>query len=411
MGLELIDTHLTSTADVAIIGGGIVGLATARALLHQRPGLRVLILEKEASLAAHQTGHNSGVIHSGVYYRPGSLKAKLCVDGARRMTEFCHAQGVPIQRVGKVIVAVEASELPRLSMLEERGRANGVPGLTRIGPERLREVEPNVRGVAALHLPEVAIVDYVAVVQVMAREIARAGGTIRTGTRVLTAQSHPDGWQVNIAQGRVQARALINCGGLHADRLGRLSGDRPAVQIVPFRGEYYTLRRERAALVRGLVYPVPDPAMPFLGIHFTKMLDGGVQVGPNAVLALKREGYRRGDVSARDAAALLTSAPFWRMAARYWRAGVSEWMRSVSRGAFVRAAQRLVPSVQAGDLLPSEAGVRAQAVRPDGSLEDDFVLARSHDALHVYNAPSPAATASLAIGEQIAQRLDGLQGA
>jgi L-2-hydroxyglutarate oxidase LhgO len=392
--------------DVVIIGGGIVGLATASALMRRTPGLRLLVLEKEAQVASHQTGHNSGVIHSGVYYRPGSLKARLCVDGAKRMRDFCQAHGLPCRRVGKLIVAVDARELATLAMLEERGRANGVPGVTRIGPERLRELEPAVQGLAALHLPEVSIVDYAAIAQAMARDVTAAGGTIRTGTRVRALQHAADGWHLETTAGEVHASRLINCGGLHADRLGVLSGDRPGVQIVPFRGEYYTLASERSSLVQGLVYPVPDPALPFLGVHFTKMLDSGVHVGPNAVLALAREGYRRRDVSLRDTLELARFRGFWRMAKAWWRFGLEEQWRSWSRAAFVRAAQRLVPSVQVSDLRPCAAGVRAQAVAEDGRLVDDFVLHAALGALHIYNAPSPAATASLAIGETIAQQLD-----
>jgi L-2-hydroxyglutarate oxidase len=305
-----------------------------------------------------------------------------------------------------VIVAAEARERAVLTMLEERGRANGVPGLTRIGPERLRELEPSARGVAALHLPEVAIVDYVAVAQAMARDIAAAGGTISTAACVLRLREDAEGWRLETTQGDVRAARVVNCGGLHADRLGRLAGDRPSVQTVPFRGDYYALVPARASLVRGLVYPVPDPAMPFLGIHFTKMLDGGVHVGPNAVLAFKREGYRRGEVSWRDVMELVASPGVWRMAARYWRAGLTELWRSLSTQAFVRAAQRLVPAVEAADLVPCASGVRAQAVAADGALVDDFVIRAAGRALHLYNAPSPAATASLAIGDAIARQLD-----
>ncbi len=397
---------MSVSSDVVIVGGGIIGLAAARAISLRAPGLKLLVLEKESRLASHQTGHNSGVIHSGVYYRPGSLKATLCVTGAKRMKAFCQAHGLPCRRVGKVIVAVEERELATLTMLEERGRANGVPGLARIGPERLRELEPSVRGLAALHLPEVSIVDYAAVAQAMARDVAAAGGTIRTAMRVLRVREEAGGWRLLTTGGEVRAARLVNCGGLHADRLGRLSGDRPGVQIVPFRGEYYTLIPERSSLVNGLVYPVPDPAMPFLGVHFTKMLDGGVHVGPNAVLALAREGYRRRDVSLRDALELLRFRGFWRMAGAWWRIGWEEQRRSWSRRAFVSAAQRLVPSVQRPDVRPCAAGVRAQAVAEDGRLVDDFVIRAVRGALHIYNAPSPAATASLAIGETIAQQLD-----
>ena len=391
--------------DIAIVGGGIVGLPTAYALLQRHPELRILVLEKEPQLAMHQSGHNSGVIHSGIYYRPGSLKAKLCVGGGRQLTAFCDAHGIAYQRCGIVIVAVTQDERARLDALYERGLANGVPGLARIGPERLRELEPHVRGLAALHLPQVGIVDFRAVATAIAREITRAGGDIRTAAQVTQLRAEPEGWRLVTPGATYHAECLVNCGGLHADTLARLAGDRADVRLVPFRGEYYMLPPSRHGLVRGLVYPVPDPAMPFLGVHFTKMLDGGVHVGPNAVLALKREGYRRSDVSWRDCGELLVSGGFWRMVRRYWRAGLEESVRSWSRRALLRAARRLVPALTLDDLQPSPAGVRAQAIAPDGALLDDFVLRDAPHALHVYNAPSPAATASLSIGAHIADRV------
>ncbi|MBI4353784.1 MAG: L-2-hydroxyglutarate oxidase [Candidatus Omnitrophica bacterium] len=391
--------------DIVVIGGGIIGLATAREILQRSPTTKLLLLEKEPQLATHQTGHNSGVIHSGVYYRPGSLKARLGVEGARRMRQFCEEHGIPSQRVGKVIVAVEERELSALKTLEERGVANGVPDLTRIGPERLRELEPHAYGIAALHLPYVAIVDFTRVAQAMAEDIRRRGGTIRTGARV-TRLAHTNGtWRIETTGGDVEGTFLINCGGLHSDRLGRMAGDQPSVRIIPFRGEYFTIRSERASLVNGLIYPVPNPALPFLGVHFTKMLDGGVHVGPNAVLALKREGYRRGDVSLRECVELLCDARFWKMSARFWRVGCSELARSLNPQAFLQAAQRLVPELRSDDLTPSPAGVRAQAVDGQGALCDDFAIERSRDGLHVYNAPSPAATAALTIAETLAASL------
>ena len=394
------------TYDVTVVGGGIVGLATARALLKRAPGLRVLLVEKEPRLAAHQTGHNSGVVHSGIYYCPGSLKAQLCREGSRRLAEFCETHHIAYRRCGKVIVATTPDELPRLQPLYERGLANGVPGLSRIGPERLRELEPHATGIAALHLPQVAIVDYVAVAQAMAKEIERSGGSIRSATRVLRVHRTSAAWNVQTTRGVYSTRWLVNCGGLHADRVARLAGDRTSMCIVPFRGEYYRLPASRASLVRGLIYPVPDPAMPFLGVHFTTMIHGGVHVGPNAVLALKREGYRRMDVSWRDCMDLVAHPGCWRMARRYWKTGLKETMRSWSPRAFLEAARRLVPSLTLEDLLPSPSGVRAQAVDADGSLLDDFCIRTSDHAVHVYNAPSPAATASLSIGEVIAARLD-----
>jgi len=395
----------TPAYDVGVIGGGIVGLGTAYACLRRFPGVRLVVLEKEPQLAAHQSGRNSGVIHSGIYYRPGSLKAKLCVNGARVLTEFCDTKRIPYQRCGKVIVAVEPSELPALEALYERGLANGVPGLSRIDPPRLRELEPNARGIQALHLPHVAIVDFAAVAKALAQDIERLGGTILTSTRLTHVRDNVRGWRLGTTRGDYDVRFLINCAGLHADRLARMAGDRFAVRIVPFRGEYFTLPPSRSSLVNGLVYPVPDPSMPFLGVHFTKTLEGGVHVGPNAVLALKREGYTRMDISWRDCLELVMSPGFWRMAQRHWRAGMQELARSWSKRAFLRAAQRLVPSLRASDLLPSPSGVRAQAVGVDGALLDDFVLRDGNRALHVYNAPSPAATAALTIGETIAEHV------
>ncbi len=395
--------------DVVVVGGGIIGLATARTLLQRHPGLRLLLLEKESRLASHQTGRNSGVIHSGIYYRPGSLKASLCVRGGRLLTEFCDARRIPYRRCGKVIVAVSAEEAPRLDTLFERGRANGVPGVARLDAQQLRAVEPNVQGVAAIHLPQVAIVDYTVVAGALADEIRQSGGAILTGAAVRAARRASGGWALSTRDGTHQASCLVNCGGLHADRVARMAGDRCGVQLIPFRGEYYDVVPSRASLVNGLVYPVPDPALPFLGVHFTKTLSGGTHAGPNAVLAWKREGYRRRDISLRDCLEMCAAPGFWRMARRHWRAGLDELSRSCSPRAFLRAAQRLVPSLQLSDLVPSRSGVRAQAVDPEGALVDDFVLRESEGALHVYNAPSPAATACLAIAETVAERVDAVR--
>ncbi len=391
--------------DILVVGGGIIGLATARAILQRHPSLSLRLLEKEPRLAAHQTGRNSGVIHSGIYYRPGSLKAKLCVESGALLRAFCDAHRIPYHTCGKVIVAVEERERSALDRLYERGQANGVAGLTRIGPAQLRALEPQARGLSALHLPHVAIVDFAAVAEALAGEVRQGGGVVQTSTRLTAARRVENGWRIGTTQGMQQARWLINCGGLHADRIARAAGDDAPVRIVPFRGEYYTVRAERAALVRGLIYPVPDPALPFLGVHFTKMLDGGVHVGPNAVPALAREGYRRTDVSLRDCAELAGFSGTWRLAARHWRTAIDETRRSWSRRAFLSAARRLVPSLTLEDLQPSPSGVRAQAVGNDGALLDDFVLRQTPDALHVLNAPSPAATASLAIGEAIVGQL------
>ena len=391
--------------DVAVVGGGIIGLATARAVLRRFPQVQLVLLEKEHGLASHQSGRNSGVIHSGIYYRPGSLKARLCVSGGLALTAFCDTHRIRYHRCGKIIVAVEPTELPALHALYDRGVANGVPGLSRVGQGELRDLEPHVQGIEALRLSEVAIVDFVEVARALAEEITRSGGTILTSTRLRSLRRQPAGWQLETTRGSYHARFLVNCGGLHADRVARQAGDRSPVRIIPFRGEYYALAPSRASLVNGLVYPVPDPTMPFLGIHFTKTLDGGVHVGPNAVVALKREGYTRTDVSLRDCLELITHPGFWGMVGRHWKTGIQEMVRSWSRPAFLRAAQRLIPTLKADDLLPSPAGVRAQAVDGDGALLDDFVLRESAQALHVYNAPSPAATASLSIGEALAARL------
>jgi len=388
--------------DVAIVGGGIIGLATAHALLGRKPGVRVVVLEKEARPGQHQTGHNSGVIHSGLYYRPGSAKARLCVDGARRMVAFCAAHGVPTRRLGKVVVATTSEDVARLGALRERGAANGVPDLAWLGPGELRAIEPHATGLAALHVPNATVVDFGRVAAALAALVAAAGGEVACGAEFHRLVRGAEGLVLETAGGPVEARTLVNCAGLHADRVARRAGARPDVRIVPFRGEYYTLRPERRSLVRGLVYPVPDPAFPFLGVHFTRTVDDGVEAGPNAVLALAREGYRLGRIRPADVAGMLAYRGFWAMARRYWRTGLGELVRSLRKPAFVAALQRLVPEVRAGDLVPGGAGVRAQAVAPDGALVDDFRIVAGADAVHVLNAPSPAATASLAIGESIA---------
>ena len=388
--------------DVAVVGGGIVGLATTRALLAERSGLRVVILEKEARLATHQTGHNSGVIHSGIYYRPGSHKARLCVEGARLMKEFCAEHGIRVDPIGKVIVATSEAELPRLQALFERGNANGVQGLTLIDNDRLRAIEPHAAAIRAIHSPTTSIVDYREVAQALGRDLLSQGAVIRTGARVTAIRRAGEGFALSTASGPVQARRLVNCAGLYSDVVARLAGTRPGVRIIPFRGEYYLVRPERHDLVRGLIYPVPDPEFPFLGVHFTRTVHGEVEAGPNAVLAFAREGYRFGRVHLRELASTLGYSGFWSMVRRYWRTGTYEMYRSLSKAAFVQALQRLLPEIEPADITPGGAGVRAQAVTADGSLVDDFRIARSTDAIHVLNAPSPAATASLAIGRHIA---------
>ena len=388
--------------DLAVVGGGIVGLATALALLAERPGLRLVILEKEARLASHQTGHNSGVIHSGIYYKPGSHKARLCVEGARLMKEFCAQHGIRVDPIGKVIVATSEAELPRLQALFERGTANGVQGLRLLDRDRLREIEPHAAAMRAIHSPTTSIVDYGEVAQALARELLTQGTVIRTGARVSAIQRTDEGFDLSTASGPIQARRLVNCAGLYSDVVARLAGARPGVRIIPFRGEYYMIRPERHDLVRGLIYPVPDPEFPFLGVHFTRTVHGDVEAGPNAVLAFAREGYRFGRIHLRELAGTLGYRGFWSMARRYWRTGSYEMYRSLSKAAFVEALQRLLPEIGPADITPGGAGVRAQAVAEDGSLVDDFRIARSTDAIHVLNAPSPAATASLAIGRHIA---------
>ncbi len=388
--------------DLAVVGGGIVGLATARALLADRPGLRLVILEKEARLASHQTGHNSGVIHSGIYYKPGSHKARLCVEGARLMKELCAQRGIRVDPIGKVIVATSEAELPRLQALFERGTANGVQGLRLLDRDHLREIEPHAVAIRAIHSPTTSIVDYGEVAQALARELLTQGTVIRTGSRVSAIQRTDEGFDLSTGSGPIQARRLVNCAGLYSDIVARLAGARPGVRIIPFRGEYYMIRPERHDLVRGLIYPVPDPEFPFLGVHFTRTVHGDVEAGPNAVLAFAREGYRFGRIHLRELAGTLGYRGFWSMARRYWRTGSYEMYRSLSKAAFVQALRRLLPEIGPADITPGGAGVRAQAVAEDGSLVDDFRIARSTAAIHVLNAPSPAATASLAIGRHIA---------
>jgi L-2-hydroxyglutarate oxidase LhgO len=388
---------------IVVVGGGIVGLAVALEIARRWPRLRLLLLEKEARVGQHQSGHNSGVIHSGVYYKPGSLKAKLCVDGARAMVAFCCEHGIPHEVCGKVIVATHEEELPRLEELRRRGEANGLTGLRVVGSEELREIEPHARGLRALVVPSTGITDYAAVCQKYAELIGAQGGTVATSTRVVALRTSGDEIVVETQSGEFFASHLINCAGLFSDRVSRLAGGRTDVIIVPFRGEYYDLTPERSSLVRSLIYPVPDPQFPFLGVHFTRRVNGTVDAGPNAVLAFRREGYRRTDFSPRDLASALAFPGFWRMAAKHWRSGLDEFHRSFSKRAFVHALQRMVPEVRESDLVPGGSGVRAQALRRDGTLVDDFQFVPSGRMLHVLNVPSPAATASLEIGRAIGQ--------
>jgi L-2-hydroxyglutarate oxidase len=392
---------MSATWDVAIIGGGIVGTATGMALV-RRGGVRVVILEAEPYLAAHQTGHNSGVVHSGLYYKPGSLKARNCVDGRQAMYRFCEEHQIPHDRCGKLVVATEPSQIAALDELERRGRANGLEGLRRLRQEELKEYEPAVAGIAGLHVKDTGIVDYTAVTTAFARIVSEAGGDVWTGARVSGVERRNGRLILETTKGTVDARALINCAGLQSDRVARLCGVEPGVKIVPFRGEYYELVPERHSLVRNLIYPVPDPRFPFLGVHFTRMIKGGVEAGPNAVLAFRREGYRRTSFSARDCIEMFSYPGFWKMAARYWTMAVGEWHRSFSQRAFVRALQALVPELRERDVRRSGAGVRAQALDPQGALLDDFQIVEADQMVHVLNAPSPAATASISIGQTIA---------
>ncbi len=392
----------TKPWDVIIAGGGILGLAAGVDLLRRKPARRVLILEKEDAPGRHQSGRNSGVIHAGLYYRPGSLKAETCLEGAREMVAFARAHGVPHAICGKVVVATSEEEVPRLEELARRGRANGIEGIETIGPERLAEIEPNAAGIRALWVPATGIIDYPGVVETLARIFREKGGEIRTGAELTAIVRKGGELTAGTGTGDFRGRFLINCAGLHADRVARLAGGEIGLRIIPFRGEYYELRPERRSLVRGLIYPVPDPAFPFLGVHFTRRIGGEVEAGPNAVLAFRREGYRFAEADPRDLWDTLSHPGFWRMAQRYWKTGLGEMRRSLSKGAFTAALQKLLPAVRESDLIPAGAGVRAQAVDRAGNLLDDFAIVRTEGAVHVCNAPSPGATASLAIGRRIA---------
>ena len=389
---------------VAIIGGGIVGLATAHRLLRRRPDVQVLLLEKEEGPGRHQTGHNSGVLHCGLYYKPGSTKARMAVQGIRKMVDFCAEHKVPFDLCGKVVVATEPEEVPRLHALLERGKANGLEGLQLLGPEQIQELEPHAAGLAGLRVPQEGIVDYPAVADVMVQQIRNQGGVIHFSSEV-TELRNGNNWRIRTTGGDHEADFLINCAGLHCDRVSRMAGNRDATKIVPFRGDYYKIRPERQHLVRNLIYPVPDPKFPFLGVHFTRLIYGGVEAGPNAVLAFAREGYRHTDFSLRDMVETLTYRGFWRFFLRYPAMCWSEFRRSFSRALFCRSLQRLVPELQLDDLAAGGAGVRAQALSPAGDLIQDFYFVAQRRALHVLNAPSPAATASLAIADEVIDRI------
>jgi L-2-hydroxyglutarate oxidase len=393
-----------SMNDLIIVGGGILGLATAYRFTERFPGKSVTLLEKETGLAQHQTGHNSGVLHSGIYYTPGSLKATNCRDGKRAMEEFCRQEDVPFEICGKVIVALDGAEIPRLLKIHERGVANGVR-CELIDPPRLRELEPHAAGVKAIHVPDTGIVDFVAVCHRLADRIRERGGTIVTGARVTGIRERDDQIVTSTTAGEYVGSHLVNCAGLQCDRVARLGGARPDVKIVPFRGEYFELKPEAHHLVRNLIYPVPDPSFPFLGVHFTRMIHGGVECGPNAVLAAAREGYTKTTINPFDFAESIGYPGFLRLAAKYWRVGAGEVWRSVSKAAFVRALRRLVPEIEADHLVAAPAGVRAQAVGRDGRMVDDFLIEEAGRTVNVLNAPSPAATASLNIGTLVTDRL------
>jgi L-2-hydroxyglutarate oxidase len=393
-----------ATYDVAIVGAGIVGLATAMDFATRRPDLRIIVVEKENAVAAHQTGHNSGVIHAGLYYKPGSLKARMAVEGARRMVAFCQEHELPYELCGKVVVATSDEELPRLEELHHRGTANGVPGLTRITAAEIAEYETHATGVAGLWSPNTGIVDYVAVTEKYAEIVQGHGGEIRLSTEVIGISQAPDRIVLQTTDKEVETRFLINCAGLQSDLVAKMMGSTQGVRIVPFRGEYHKLAPQSRGLVHGLIYPVPDPRFPFLGVHFTKKIDGSVEAGPNAVLAFAREGYKKTDFNLGHVLGLITFPGFWVMAAQYWRMGLGEMYRSWNKPAFVDALRTLLPELGMDDVSPGGAGIRAQAMDKKGKLLDDFSFVDSQRAIHVLNAPSPAATASIVIGEAIAAK-------
>ena len=391
--------------DVIIVGGGIVGLATAYRLLEAKPQLKILLLEKESKLAAHQTGNNSGVLHAGLYYKPGSEKARCAVQGLQQMIAFCREHGIAHEQCGKIVVATEPNELERLENLWTRGNANGLQGLRKLNPSQIKEIEPHAAGIAAIHVPQEGIVDYPAVCEKLGDLIRQRGGEIKLNTRVEKIVSDGIEKMAETSAGNFRTKFVVACGGLHADRVVKMSGQKPTAKIVPFRGEYYVIKKERQHLVRNLIYPVPDAKFPFLGVHFTRLIHGGIEAGPNAVLAFAREGYKWTDFNARDFAESLCFPGLWKFLAKYPSLCGYEIRRSLSRAEFTRSLQKLVPEIQADDIEPGGAGVRAQAMTPDGKLVEDFHFDEAPGMLHVVNAPSPAATASLAIGQTICQRV------
>jgi L-2-hydroxyglutarate oxidase len=391
------------TYDYLVIGGGIVGLSSAYHILQQQPGARIAVLEKESAVAAHQTGHNSGVIHSGIYYKPGSLKAQNCINGYNMMLDFCRTHGIKHELCGKLIVAVDEHELPELEKLYKRGHENGLDKITYVAKEQIADYEPHLNGVKAIHVPYTGIIDYTEVCEKLAELVQQAGGEIYLNHKAEDIISEGGTTRVITPAKAFSTRKLINCAGLYCDKVAEMAGEESDTRIIPFRGEYFMLRPEKRYLVKNLIYPVPDPNFPFLGVHFTRMIHGDVEAGPNAVFAFKREGYEKSEVDLVELFESLTWPGFQKVAAKYWKTGMGEFYRSFSKAAFTKALQRLIPEVQEDDLIPAEAGVRAQACDRTGGLLDDFKIIEKPDAIHVLNAPSPAATSSLSIGKTIAE--------
>lgn len=390
--------------DLIFIGGGIVGTASALQLL-QKKNLRILLIEAEDSLARHQTGNNSGVIHSGLYYKPGSLKALNCTRGREMLYEFCQSHSIPFDRCGKIVVATDESEIPALRMLEERGIANGLVGIKRLTKEEIKEYEPYANGIEALYVPQTGIVDYVAVTNKYARLIMKNGGEIKLNAKASSIKVNCNEIVVITEDDEFKTKYLVNCAGLFSDKVARMSGINPDVKIIPFRGEYYELKKEKQHLVKNLIYPVPDPQFPFLGVHFTRMIHGGVEAGPNAVLAFKRTGYKKTDIDLSQIAEMIFYSGFWKMAKKHYRMGIEEFRRSFSKKLFVKSLQKLIPDLTEDDIVPGGSGVRAQALDRDGKLLDDFRIIQTDKMVHVLNAPSPAATASLSIGDTISDMI------
>ena len=391
--------------DVIIIGGGIVGLATALRTLEQKPHLKLMILEKESLIGQHQTSHNSGVIHSGIYYKPGSLKAKNCISGYHQLIEFCDMHGIKYDICGKIVVATDEYQLPQLDELRRRGEANGLKGIRVLEKEEIREYEPYANGIKALYVPQTGIIDYADVIKKYSELVVSFGGEIHCSEKVIELQTSHDKMIVGTTKNSYSASFVVSCAGLMSDRVAKMTQEKLPLRIIPFRGEYYKLKKEKEYLVKNLIYPVPDPAFPFLGVHFTRMVKGGIEAGPNAVLAFKREGYKKTDFSLRDSFEIFSWPGFHTIAKKYWRTGLSEFHRSFSKQAFITALQKLLPDILIDDIEEGGSGVRAQACERDGGLVDDFLLVEENRILHVCNAPSPAATSSLAVGETIAQKV------